>query len=794
MRLQLLPILAAAFAVGIAVSGGALLPAGPLLAAVILGAAAVAAALHAAPRWTLVMLAGWAFSLGAFSEAHDRRAHPNVWTPWLGKRVQIEGLVLEEPRRSASGEWIYRVEVDTLRWQGTGQPLHARLLLPAGASIRLRPGERVRAAGFLRPIRGRVNFGTFDYRRYAARQHLYASLAAQDRFIERVGTARLRLDRHLALALRARMVETHYRHLPEEYAALLNSLVFGARATPVSEAVERDFRNAGAVHVLVASGTQVTFCVGTLWLMLRYLFLPRWAIVLATLGCAWGYGLMAGGGPSIARAGIMAVVLATAGALGRQSEPRTLLATAALGILWLEPGALFDAGFHLSFAAVWGLITLLPWLQTRLPARPRPLWTLVAASLAAQLATAPVTAYHFCQVTPIGLVSNLIAVPAALFLLWGGIVASLVALLFPALGGPADTINLGLLFFLRGAMHACARVPGGHPWVVPPSAAGVALCFALLAALPQLRRAHLTRPRCRVGAVVLLLVAAWGWLPRRSPLRVTFLDVGQGDSILVQSPAGRCLLVDGGGIPDATSDFGETVLLPALLHRGVRRLDYVVVTHAHADHAGGLAAVCRDLRVGALIETGTTAPTPELRRLREHADRRGVPRLLARADATWQLDKWTRITLLHPRGVPTGGERDENRNSVVLRIDDGQTSFLLTGDIDQTVEEALVTANAPLGATVLKVAHHGSAGASSERFLERVAPRVAVVSVGRENVYGLPAPAALRRLQAGSARLFRTDEEGAVEVCAAGRALTVRGARRPRARWRMATAGNTASP
>jgi competence protein ComEC len=790
MRLHLLPLLAFAFATGIALSGCWMLPPGPPAMAAMGAVLVVCAALRWAPRLALLALLALGLSGGAFWEALDRALHPNLFQPWIGKRVEVIGQVLDEPVERGFGR-VCRVRVVQLRRLETTTRVDARLLLRTSGKVHLAPGHRVCAAGILRPLRSSANFGGFNYARYMAREHVHATLTARDPFVQILDPADPRWDRRLALGLRDRLAAVHLASLPPDEAALMNGIVFGSRATPVPDEIERDFRNAGVVHVLVASGAQIAVLIGIFLQVLGWAAAPRWASLLITLAGAWLYTLMAGGAPAMVRASITAGALAVAQLLGRQNDPLSLLALAALVILGLSPGDLFDLGFQLSFAAVGGMILLGPRLRALLHAKPGWLWGSIGYSLAAQLATMPLIAHAFCQVAPVGVLANLIAIPASGLLLGGGLAVSVVGLLWPGAAFFLDSANLALLWALRQVIHACARVPGGHFWVPPPGAVTVALLYAGLLAIAWLRREHLallagSRVARASGLALVALFAGSKLLPSPPLLRVTFLDVGQGDSTLVQTPSGRTLLVDGGGVSGGRFDFGERVLLPALLHRGVRGLDCIVATHPQGDHIGGLAAVCRELPVEMLIEPDVPSENAEMERLLEQVRRRGIRHLRAQAGVSWMLDPRTRVTLLHPPEPRLSGMGDVNDHSVVLRVEYGRTSFLLAADIGREVEAHLVRSGAPLEASVLKVAHHGSRTSSGEAFLDAVRPRVAVVSVGEGNLFGHPATEVIRRLAARAALTCRTDEEGAVEVSTDGEVLNVRLGRHPGASpWRL---------
>jgi competence protein ComEC len=279
-------------------------------------------------------------------------------------------------------------------------------------------------------------------------------------------------------------------------------------------------------------------------------------------------------------------------------------------------------------------------------------------------------------------------------------------------------------------------------------------------------------------AVALLLVAAgagvalWPLVaPDHGRLRVTFLDVGQGDAILVEVPDGSRALVDGGPGGGARFDVGERVVAPFLWNRGIGRLDVIAATHADADHSGGLAAVLRGLRVGEIWENGRWGVG--------HEDtvaalgRSGAPRRVLAAGQRLQLGEAAVTVLSPPTDDAAAALTGENDHSLVLRLDWRGIALLLTGDLTVRGEERLLAGRAPLAATVLKVGHHGSRGSTAAPFVEASRPRIAVVSVGARNPFRHPAPEVLDRLAIAGARLYRTDRDGAVIVETDGRRLWV---------------------
>ena len=285
------------------------------------------------------------------------------------------------------------------------------------------------------------------------------------------------------------------------------------------------------------------------------------------------------------------------------------------------------------------------------------------------------------------------------------------------------------------------------------------------------------------------------WAAARRPdpdggkLRVTAIDVGQGDSTLIQTPSGRTILIDGGGNSDETdadaSDVGVKVVVPFLSYLGINRLDVLVLTHPHGDHVGGLAAVLRAQEVGTVLD-GTTLPypSPAYRQFLAQVHRKDIP--YARAVRGMRLDMGDGVTLhvLNPPPTPAFGtsavfgtgtdDAAINNYSASLLVQYGRTRFILTGDAQNEAEAAMLDAHADLACDVLKAGHHGSKNATGDDWLARLRPRQAVISCGRHNRFGHPAPATLARLDAHGVQTFRTDRQGAITFVSDGRTVTAR--------------------
>jgi competence protein ComEC len=740
LRMPMLP-LALALGAGIAAAGSL-----PLIAlwCLVLAAMAVAGLALALDRTTVAaaaLLLGIA-AIGALHAAPPALPADHVARLSLPRPATLTGRLEGDPLVFAPNRRRLDITLDTI----DAAPGSGRVFVTLyGEPPALDPGQRVRLDARLHRAAGFRNPGGFDYGRYLERQGVFVVASGRaDRLtvLEDPGPS-------WNVTLRRGAREAIERALPPASAALLTGLLLGER-TALPPEIDTAFRRAGVYHLLAVSGFNVALIAGATFTLLNVVRFPRRLSAGLVIVVVVAFAAVVGPQASVLRAAIMATLVLGALLVERDASVLNALALSAIVILAVRPGDLHDPGFQLSFAATIGIV---------LAPLPRGLVTgAVGVSLAAEAAVLPVTLVHFNQVSLVGPLANLFAVPLA------G-VATVVGLAGVAAGWLAETAGDLLLngtwpalLALRLLVAATAAPSWALVHLPAPSWPAIAAYVAaLLLALAwwHLRESR-PRPARRARALAIcalvaaLTLGAWPLVrPPDGRLRVIVLDVGQGDAIVVETPEGPTLLVDAGGGGPWRLDAGERVVAPVLWNRGTLRLRAAVTTHDDQDHAGGMRAV------RALF---TIAETWTADGLREAARDVGGVRLTGMGGLA--------------AGLPRG--RSRNDDALVLRIDHGLVSLLLASDVTAATEARLVASGAPLRAAVLKVAHHGSRGSSTDEFLRAVSPQVAVISVGARNAYGHPAPETLARLDASGAAVYRTDRDGAVILESDGRALTVR--------------------
>lgn len=552
--------------------------------------------------------------------------------------------------------------------------------------------------------------------------------------------------------------------LPERW-GLAEALLLAQKSGLTQETRSR-FVASGLVHLLAISGMHVGLIVAGMLLAGERAGLPRRRARRVALLATAAYVVFLGAPSAALRALLQATLLLASTELQRPAEPFTLLGTAALVILMLEPMALLDPGFQLSFAGMVGLIGWRRPILESLPGGwPKYVREGLAAGVAASALTTPIAALHFGTASWIGIPASLVAVP----LLSAALAGVLGALLLATLTGRVTGLHAILADLpLRGldlVAEAAARVPGGHGFL--PATTVLAL-LAATALFIVVRRAAAARQRwIRMALAGSAAVVVVSWAPALvrvgdGAVSIHAIDVGQGDAFAIQTPGGRWVLVDVGP-RTPHSDAGRDRVVPFLLRRGVRRVDAMILTHPDTDHMGGAMAIMDALEVPLVLDLGLPAGKVLFIDLLAAARQAGQRWVTGTADVAFEMDG-VRFDVLYP--LPGyDATLTTNDLSMVVRVEFGSFSALFMGDATIAVEEFLVARHGSrLRSTVLKVGHHGSTTSTGEVLLRAVQPEIAMISNGRRNRYGHPAPSVVRRLEQHGVRVLRTDQLGDITV------------------------------
>jgi len=556
-------------------------------------------------------------------------------------------------------------------------------------------------------------------------------------------------------------------------AGLIEALVLGSRGT-LEPALSAGFARSGLVHLLSISG----FHIGLVWawvvLGLGLAGRRRQAPLIATVAVGSYVGFIGFPAPAV-RALALAILDAWLTWRQRRVAVGALSATVAWIVLLVDPWALTDLGGWLSVAAMWGAIAATRWADGA--GWTSGVGTVIASSAGATMATAPFAALVLGSVSVVGILLNVVAIPLAAIAMPAALLSVVLAGFAPPVAAALAAGGGLLLDGLERLAVLGAWLPGAAI-SFEPGIRSTALAAAVTGSMAWVfgrrnrwREVGRRAAWVAVAGLFLGLVSGIRWGEPGGPA-LHFLDVGQGDALLVSTGRGRWILIDAGPV-DARGDAGRRVVLPYLLRRGVRRLTLAVVSHAHRDHFGGLGSVIARVPPLLVAEPGLPVPDRDYLALLDAIDDRGIEwRPLRRGDR-FVVDEVT-LDVLHPDHRWPGFGTDVNENSVVIHLRIGRFDAILTGDAGFPVEARLTAAVGPV--ELLKVGHHGSRTATGADWLTTLRPKSAVVSVG-SNGYGHPAPETIARLEGAKVPVWRTDRDGHVTVWPTGDSARIRSRR-----------------
>ena len=804
----------------VGIGGGHALALNPLESAI---AAAFFLSLTAAARWSLQRL-WWLPALalvaatGSLIESTARPGpNPHIASE-KDELLLVQGCVIE-PSSFFDGRLQFVVELEP----GARAKVYQ---YPKAAPTPLKYGQRVEFDARIRPPGSFDNPGGFNYPEYLARRQIFwiATIPPLDKPTVQPGECGTRLGRTMgtARALLLKRIEGFLPH--DEYASgMMQALLLGETGQ-VKRLWTEDFRKTGTFHALVISGQHVVvLTVGWVWVIFQ-ITRRRWVAALAGVLLAWIYTGLAGGSAPVLRAAWGLTFYAGAGYFYRTGRVLNILAAVVLVFIVIDPGQAYEASFQLSFLAVLAIgalatpivertigpfsqasrqlpnvswdVTLPPdvavirvemrliaetiALCTRLPQKWATLLVaaalritattvemlLITATVQLVLALPLVSYFHRFPVT--GLLANLLVAP----LLSAAIPAGMIAVV--ANWGALAKLAAWLIHASGSAVEWSAQFEPAWRIPSPPVWLAIAFVLSLTALAASLRLLRWRWPAWAMAFAALALLLAHPFLPqvKRGELELTAVDIGQGDGLLMVLPDGRTLAIDAGGLANFRAvqgrrtpgiNTGEDVIAPYLWTRSIRRLDVLILTHAHADHLGGLTALIENFHPGEIWTGLLPTHSPDWQAVVDAARKAGTRiKTLHEGDrfATGQVQ----FDVLAPVAGTAPTQKAHNNDSLVMLVTYGDRRFLLTGDMELPVERRLLaTWNLP-HIDVLKVGHHGSRTSTSAAWLEALKPGVALVSVGRDNHYHHPHPQVIARLAERGITTLRTDQLGLITI------------------------------
>ncbi|UCC41194.1 MAG: DNA internalization-related competence protein ComEC/Rec2, partial [Candidatus Aminicenantes bacterium] len=695
------------------------------------------------------------------------------------------GTIYKSPSRGHDRDYLF-LKVEKVAYQNKEEKIRGnlRVTIPHSSEFPSKLNvfihDKVKVSAHLLSYKGFRNFKDSSLDMYLKTQHIHNRASTKSPLLaEKIEDGKKYLPLRLISNIRQKLqqrIEEHFSSPKDDslspQGAVLEALLLGERGRiPLS--ITRSLQKAGLYHLFAISGAHIAIISFLFFSVFRLFRIPARTSFLVLIFFLGFYVFLVEGRPSVMRATIMTLAFLIGKLIWRDVNLINTISMSAFFLLFINPFSLFSLGFQLTFAATISIILFFSRIIKYLPRLPFRISEIFAISLTAQLGVLPFVVSSFNRVTFSSLVLNFAALPLLGLIMASGYIflpLSFVNSHLAQLLAKGIEFLINMLTSVSGLFDPLSfisyRIPTPHLITI----IGYFLFLYLLLLPPRIKRQKLIVLLCFLLFVSVIISYPFPSTSRN--LKLTFIDVGQGDSILAEFPGEKKMLIDGGGIPEETFDIGESVVSPFLWDKGIKKIDYLILTHAHPDHINGLKAIARNFKIGeyweSLIPLNSRSyaefkklippSIPQKRFFRHHTQREGD----------------VKIEVLHPKKDNPYVQTVHNDQSLVLRISYGQTSFLLAGDIGIDAEREILENVNEIKSQVLKSPHHGSNSSSSTTILRSVAPRIVVITVGEGNRYGLPDQEVLEKYGKIGARIYRTDLHGAVEVSSDGQRISVR--------------------
>lgn len=709
------------------------------------------------------------FLIGAIRFTDMATLPQNDISRFSGEEVRIIGTIIEEPRITEKNETLrarYTLEIKETEIFNERKKAVGKIYFYApykGENAKI--GDTVDAFANIKKIRPAGNPGMYD--RFT---HLLSEGITAEAFGGKSGVKIIEGNEY-PVSRKIAEIRKHYKDamekvMPKEDAAAIFAMLFGGY-NGLDENLTEAFTITGIIHILSVSGSHISMLAAVVAWISKIFRLNKIFFTVLIIIIIGFYTALAGFVPPALRAAVMGSIAFFGAATERDTDSKRALTLLALAFLLYNPLLLFHISFELSFLATAGLICITPKLtkiftQYRIPYA---VSASFALTIGAQLLTLPIIDYYFHRLSLSSLFANLFIVPIVEFIIVIGLFAGIVAFVLPFLGSVIflfDSLTLGFVYELTRLL---AKMPYGSVYVPTMGVFLSAIYYALfipilLAESVREKLFNVLEPYKKSFGLFYVLFAIIGLtfvFTRPKETMFAFIDVGQGDAMVVKTPNGKAIMLDTGGSRDGAFDVGARVDVPFLLYHDITTIEYIFLTHAHEDHAAGAGGVLKYVPVKAVITAneGIDAYQKSMKASQNVIEKTEF--IVPDKGDVFAVDGVT-IEVLYAPKTASG----ENEMSNLYRVSYGAASVLVTGDMVKEDEEKLAANGEDIAATILKVGHHGSKTSSSVEFLKKVNPKFAVISVGADNTFGHPHGDTLKNLSETDTKIFRTDKDGAI--------------------------------
>lgn len=654
----------------------------------------------------------------------------------------------------------YIVNINGIKDNSIYSKINEKIILKIIGDKTVELGDKVIFSGRLKKPLKNTNPMLYNYKLNLLSNKIYTTMTIKDYSILEINSRAQSFIDKVKANFRKNIESIFDNNLNEENSSLMKGIILGEDSYLEEENIEK-YRQLGLAHILAVSGLHIGIIAGALIYLLSHLGINRRLNIIITLSIIWFYGYLIGFPPSLLRANIMFSILFYGNSLAEPYDSINALFFAMFVLLVINPMWLFNVGFQLSFMATFSIIYFTPKIQKLFyPYKNKTTYAL-SGLLGVQVGLLPIQAYYFNQISVLSIFSNLIIAPIlSLALIIGAIMVVghySISILNPIIGNILDLI-LSAQFKLVNILY---KVPFGIIKLHSPGIIEIILYYVLVLIIfkvIKVEKISFNIKKVIIYYLFVLILFNSILLFNDNSIEIQFIDVGQGDSILINTRRGSYLVDTGGSIMDSF-DVGKNITLPYLQKIGINRLKGVFITHFDDDHSKALPLLIENIRIENILISYRDNENKVYNEIKD----KGIPLvILKESDLIW-LDKNTSIKVLSPNEDLIKRELKGNNLSLVFLLSYYNKEILFTGDMEKEVEWKLIDKiEQPID--IIKVPHHGSNTSSSEELLNKINPSIAIISVGRNNFYGHPNKEIIDRYMELGSKIYRTDTMGMIKI------------------------------
>ena len=603
-------------------------------------------------------------------------------------------------------------------------------------------GDLIYLEGKLEIPKIATNYKGFDYRQYLKTQKIQGIVIADN-----VKILKAKYKNNLIYQMQKKIKAIIKEKLPSETGDLLLAILLGDKKD-LSEQIQINFKNSNLSHMLAVSGAHVSYIIVGLTYITQNLIMGKRKGRVFCIFFLIIFMAITNFTPSVTRACIMAILTLVSEILYKKADIYTNISISALIILLYNPYSLLDLGFQLSFGGTIGIVIFMRFIKKKQeePKLLNYIKQMALVSICANIIIIPIIMNNFNTVSLTFLVSNILASPILAIIVIVGFSIIIISIISHSLSNILVFWLNPILNLLIKISSFCSKLPFAKILVVTPYIFNILFYYTIILYLVNYNNLkQFIKKKTVILLSIILILSNFIFYILPQDLKIYFIDVGQGDSTLIVTPSKKTILIDGGG--SESFDVGEKVLLPYLLDRRIRKIDYIMISHFDTDHCKGIFTVIENLKVKNIIISKQAKKSENYKKFKEIVANKKINIILVKAGDKIKIDKYIYFKILFPTEKLIM-QNPLNNNSIVSQLNYKSFKMLFTGDIEEIAEKEILNLQKDkLKSTILKVAHHGSNTSSTQEFINSVKPELALIGVGKNNTFGHPSECVVEKLR-----------------------------------------------